>query len=70
MNIEQQKEKIESLCDTLKTSMLNNLEQFPESWQDLEFRQYMNDKAQQFNPVRMTRTRMRVYKDYVEIHKL
>ncbi|MBU3142243.1 hypothetical protein [Clostridium sp. CF012] len=69
MNKEQQKEFIEKLCDNLKLTMLNKLDSMP-GWGDMEIRQYMSDKAQQFNPVRMTRTRMRKYKDDIEKYKL
>lgn len=70
MNKDQQKEIIESLCSTLKTTMLNNLKKFPESWDQFEFRQYINDKAQQLNYIKMTRTRMRNYKDDISSYNL
>lgn len=61
---------IEKLCSTLKISILNNLNILPEDWEDLELRQYLNDKALLLNQVKMTRTRMHIYKDYVEKYKL
>ena len=67
---EEQKIIIERLIDTLKISMLNNLEKFPESWNDMEIRSYLNHKAMQLNYIKMTRTRMRNYKDYVEKYKM
>jgi hypothetical protein len=70
MNKEKQKEFIEKLCDNLKLTLLNKLDSMPETWEELEIRQYMCDKAQQFNPVKMTRTRIWNYKDDVEKYKL
>lgn len=70
MTREQQKEFIEKLCDNLKLTMLNKLDTMPDNWEDLELRQYMCDKAQQFNPTKMTRTRMWNYKDHVEKCKM
>jgi len=70
MHKEQQKEMIENLCNILRTSMLNNLHLFPESWDDMEIRSYLNHKAMQLNPFKMTRTRMWNYKDYIEKYKM
>lgn len=70
MTKEQQKEFIEKLCDNLKLTLLNKLDIMPDTWEDLELRQYMSDKAQQFNPTKMTRTRNWNYKDYVEKYKM
>ena len=60
---------IEKLCDNLKISMLNNIELMAE-FDELEIRQYLQDKAKQFNRVKMTRTRMSNYREYVEKYKL
>ena len=70
MTKEQQKEFIEKLCDNLKLTLLNKLDIMPDTGEDLELRQYMSDKAQQFNPTKMTRTRNWNYKDYVEKYKM
>ena len=70
MTKDEQIEIIENLCNTLRISMLNNIDLFPESWDDLEIRSYLNHKAMQLNYVKMTRTRMYNYKEYVEKYKL
>lgn len=46
--------------------MLNKLDDIPEHWEELEFRQYMCDKAKQFNPFKMTRKRMWNYEDDIK----
>ncbi|MBU3186605.1 hypothetical protein [Clostridium estertheticum] len=70
MDKEQQKEFIVKLCDNLKLTLLNKIDSMPESWEELEIRQYMSEKAQQFNPIKMTRTRMWNYKDVVKKNKM
>ena len=61
---------IEKLCDNLKISMLNNNYRMPPEWDELEIRYYLQSKAKQFNPIKMTRTRMSNFKEYVEKYKL
>jgi hypothetical protein len=62
MNKDKQKETIENLCNNLKEAMLVKLDKIPDHWEDLELRQYMSDKAQQFNPTKMVLSGMRRYK--------
>ena len=70
MTKNEQKITIERLINTLQTSMLNNLDRFPESWEDLELRQYLVDKAGQLNQIKMTRTRKWKYEDVLIKNKL
>jgi len=69
MDNNERREFIEKLCDNLKISMLNNIELMAE-FDELEIRQYLQDKAKQFNRVKMTRTRMSNFKEHVEKYRL
>jgi cytochrome c2 len=62
MTKDKKKETIESLCYKLKAAMLVKLDKIPDHWQEAELRQYMSDKAQQFNPTKMVMSGMRRYK--------
>jgi hypothetical protein len=66
MTKEHQKEFIENLCDNLKVAMLAKLDKIPDHWEDLELRQYLCYKAQQFNPQRMVLSGRRRYKKDVK----
>lgn len=66
MNKDKQKETIETLCNNLKSAMLVKLDKIPDQWEESELRQYLCDKAQQFNPQRMVLSGMRRYKKDVK----
>ncbi|MBU3153476.1 hypothetical protein [Clostridium estertheticum] len=70
MEKEEQKKIVENVCSILKTSILKNLEYFPESWDDMEIRQLIFNHAKLLNPIKMTRTRMWKFLDYVALHKM
>ena len=70
MTNNERREFIEKLCDNLKISMINNIELMPPEWDELELRSYMTFKARQFNPIKMTRTRMYNFKECIEKNKL
>lgn len=70
MTKNQQKDCIEKLCGNLKSAMLVKLDKIPDYWEEFEFRQYLADKAQQFNPQKMVLTGMKRYKKDVINHGL
>ena len=70
MTKDEQKIFIEKLCDNLKLSLLNSIDSVSPEWEELELRYYMEYKAKQFNPIKMTRNRMYNFKEYIEKNKL
>lgn len=67
--MEQGKTIIE-LCDNLKIATLSKLERIPANWDEDELKQYIEDKAAQFNAIKMTRTRIKNYKNDIKVNWL
>lgn len=72
MNKDEKREFIESACETLRDSMLKNLDKIPKTWDGWELRYYLKEKASEFvwEDMLEDEERLEKYENDVIVHNL
>lgn len=72
MTKDEQKQFIETACETLKENMLKNLNKIPPDWDGMELRWYLQSKANEFvwQSQNEYKGRHRKYKNHMIVNNL